>query len=260
MRERHSEILERAFTDQAAAFEDARFNRVFTSDSQWIFERLPLSSEDLLLDVAAGTGHAARSLASSVRGVVAVDATSAMLATGQGAATAEGLGNIIFQLGDASALAFLDGSFDVVVCRFAVHHFEAPAIQVAEIARCLKASGRVVVADLIAEPDPDVAARQNHLEQLRDPSHTRMLSAHELQALLSEAGLQDIELEIRHAERPLEPWLTQTHTDAEVAASIRAELEAELAGGLRTGFRPREEHGALLFTQSFASVQARKPT
>jgi ubiquinone/menaquinone biosynthesis C-methylase UbiE len=256
--ERHSEILERAFTDQAAAFEDTRFNRLFTSDSQWIFERLPLSSEDLLLDVAAGTGHAARSLARSVRSVLAVDATPAMLATGQDAAAAEGLENIIFQLGDASALPFLDGSFDVVVCRFALHHFETPAIQAGEIARCLKAGGRVVVADLISESDPEMASRQNRLERMRDPSHTRMLSASELTALLSATGLQDVEIEIRHTERPLEPWLTQTHTKTEVAASIRAELEAELTGGLLTGFRPRQEHGALLFTQSFASVLAHK--
>jgi ubiquinone/menaquinone biosynthesis C-methylase UbiE len=59
----HSQQIERAFTTQAEAFEDASRNRVVTSDARWVFERLALTGEDVVLDVAAGTGHAARQLA-----------------------------------------------------------------------------------------------------------------------------------------------------------------------------------------------------
>jgi hypothetical protein len=60
MSEQHSAAVERAFSQQAAAFEDRRFNKVFTNDVAWLFERLRLAPEQLALDVAApGRAHAA---------------------------------------------------------------------------------------------------------------------------------------------------------------------------------------------------------
>jgi ubiquinone/menaquinone biosynthesis C-methylase UbiE len=238
--ERHAREIERAFSQQAAAFED---HSIFTTDSEWLFDRLPLDADDLVLDVAAGTGHVARRLAPRVRAVVALDATTAMLEQGREAAPP----NVLFVRGDAAALPFLDASFDVVVCRFAVHHFEQPREQVAEMRRCLRAGGRLAIADIVA--DPQAAATQNRLERLRDPSHTRMLTATELAAL---AGTDDIE--IRHIERPLEPWLAQTETPEDTAAEIRAALRDELAGGPATGFRPRDRGGELMFVHALASA------
>jgi ubiquinone/menaquinone biosynthesis C-methylase UbiE len=242
----HSEAVERAFTQQAAAFEDPTFNVLFTVQSEWLFARLELRPDDLVLDVAAGTGHVARSLAPRVRAVVAVDATAAMLERGR----REAPPNVLFIQADAAALPFLDGSFDVVVSRFAVHHFEDPAVQVAEMRRCLRDGGRLAIADLVADPDPRIAVTQNRLERLRDPSHTRMLGLHELTDLV---GGTDVES--RDVERPLEPWLRQTRTSAEAAAEIRAALRAEIDGGARTGFRPRETDGELRFVHTLASVR-----
>jgi ubiquinone/menaquinone biosynthesis C-methylase UbiE len=238
-------LFKKAFADQAEAFEDPRFNRLFTTDSEWLFERLPLHTDDLVLEVAAGTGHVARALAPSVRAVVALDATRAMLEQGRPAAP----GNVVFVEGDAAALPFLDASFDVVVCRFAVHHFPEPERPVAEMRRCLRPGGRLAIADLVA--DPSAAAEQNRLERLRDPSHARMLTVDELAAL---AGGDDVE--VRDVERPLEPWLAQTRTSAAVADEIRAALRTELGGGPATGFRPRERDEALWFVHTMASVIA----
>jgi ubiquinone/menaquinone biosynthesis C-methylase UbiE len=238
----HSQAVERAFTQQAAAFEDPRFNRVFTTDSEWLFERLPLSADDLVLDVATGTGHVARRLAPHVRVVVALDATRAMLEQGRAA----GGRNVVFVQGDAGALPFVDDSFDVVVSRFALHHFERPELQVAEMRRCLRPQGRLAIADIVAHP----AARdaQDRLERLRDPSHTRLLTVEEL------AGLAGEDVEVRDVERPLEPWLAQTETNEGAAGEIRAALRAELEGGPATGFRPSERDGDLHFIHSMASA------
>jgi ubiquinone/menaquinone biosynthesis C-methylase UbiE len=247
----HSEAIERAFTQQAEAFEDPQYNRLFTTDSEWLFERLPLTADDLVLDVAAGTGHVARRLAPKVRAVVAVDATEAMLEAGRIEAKRAALRNVVFMLADAARLPFLDASFDIVVSRFAVHHFEDPREQIGEMRRCLRMGGRLAIGDLIADPDPAVAAVQNRLERLRDPSHTRMLS---LEALAELVGSTDVEF--RDVERKLGPWLEQTQTPPEARAEIREALEAELGGGPPTGFRPREVEGQLGFLHTMASVIA----
>jgi SAM-dependent methyltransferase len=240
-----SDDRERSFTQQAAAFEDSRLNRLFTTDSEWLFDRLPLDPGDLVLDVAAGTGHVARRLAPKVRQVVALDATRAMLEQGRAQAPA----NVLFVQGDAAALPFLDDSFDVVVTRFAVHHFEDPRVQLDEMRRVLKPAGRLAVADLIAHPE--AADTQNRLETLRDPSHTRMLELHELAALV---GSDDVE--VRDVDRPLEPWLVQTDPAEDSARAIREALRDELAGGPPTGFRPSERDGELRFVHTMASLIA----
>jgi ubiquinone/menaquinone biosynthesis C-methylase UbiE len=257
----HARQIEQAFTTQAEAFEDSSRNQVFTSDARWVFDRLPLTGSDVVLDVAAGTGHAARQLATSARAVVALDATEAMLARGQAQAAAEGRDNVVFMRGEAAALPFLDGSFDVVVSRFAAHHFEEPSRVVAEMARCTRPGGHVALVDLVADEDARVASAQNRLERLRDPSHTRMLAAIEMQALMAEAGLEAIDVATRPLERRLDPWLEQAQTDEGARDGIRAALRADVEGGSATGFRPRRDRdGALWFVHTFGSAIASKPS
>ncbi len=257
----HARQIEQAFTTQAEAFEDPSRNQVFTADARWVFERLPVTAEDLVLDVAAGTGHAARQLAGSARTVVALDATEAMLARGQTQAAVEGYDNVLFMRGDAGALPFLGGSFDVVVSRFAAHHFEDPSMVVSEMVRCTRPGGHVALVDLVADEDPEVAGEQNRLERLRDPSHTRMLTATELEALLAEAGVESIDVATRPLERPLAPWLDQAETDEAVRDEIGAALRSDLGGGAVTGFQPRTaDDGALWFVQTFASAIASRPS
>lgn len=249
----HRQRIRHAFTEQAEAFEEARFNRVFTADARWLFERLVRGSDDLVLDVAAGTGHVARQLAPQVRAVVAVDATPAMLERGRQAARDDGHRNIVFVRGDAADLPFADAGFDIAVCRFAVHHFESPERVLTEMRRCVRAGGRMAVADLVAEADPAVAVVQNELERLRDPSHTRMLGAVELAAALTAAGCENVTVESRAIARPLRPWLEQARAAPEAIDRIRARLQDELDGGPATGFAPRWVEGDLWFAQTFAS-------
>ncbi|MGI8714074.1 MAG: class I SAM-dependent methyltransferase [Solirubrobacteraceae bacterium] len=253
----HRQRIERAFTGQADAFEDRARNRVFTSDASWVFDHLPRAGDELAIDVAAGTGHAARQLAPSVRAVVALDATAAMLARGREQARREQILNVVFMQGDAAALPFLDGSFDIAVCRFAAHHFERPEAVVAELARCTRTGGHVALVDLIAADDAGLAAQQNRLERLRDESHARMLARGELVELLGAAGLQPVDVSTRALRRPLEPWLDQAATGDDAAAEIRRTLRSELAGGEPTGFAPTEIDGRLMFTQTFAACISR---
>jgi ubiquinone/menaquinone biosynthesis C-methylase UbiE len=260
MGDAHIRQNQESFAQQAETFEDARFNRVLMAESDWVFDGLARGAEDLVLDVAAGTGHAARTLAPDVRAVVALDATKEMLEVGREQARQAGLDNIIFLHGRAAASPFLDASFDVVVCRYALHHFPEPDAELAEMARCVKPGGTVVLVDLVADADAGVAERQNALELLRDPSHARALSSAELVAALARHGLEVVSVEQREVRRPLQPWMEQTKTPREAAAEIKRALAAELDGGPTTGFQPqRGTADELTMVQTLASLVARSP-
>jgi ubiquinone/menaquinone biosynthesis C-methylase UbiE len=255
----HARRVQEVFARQAAAFEDRRHNHALTHDSQWLFQSLRVEPQDLLLDVAAGTGHAARSLAHRVRVAVALDLTEQMLHAGKRAAEQQGLSNVVFQRGDALRLPFLDESFDVVISRFASHHIERPDVQIAEMARVLRSGGRLGLADVVADEDPAVARTQGRLERMRDPSHTRTLPISEIVAEMQSLGLEAITVESRAVEQPVDPWLQRAGTPTEIADSVRAELKAEIAGGAPTGLRPVQREGELWLAQVWACVTAVKP-
>jgi ubiquinone/menaquinone biosynthesis C-methylase UbiE len=146
-------------------------------------ERLRLQPHFAVLDVAAGTGHLSRAMAPHVARVVAVDLTPEMLAEGRREAARQGLTNVVFEPGMAEHLPYDEGAFDLVVSRFALHHFAEARRPLQEMARVCRRGSRVAIIDLVSPDDPAVAATYNHLERLRDPSHTRALAAAELRAL-----------------------------------------------------------------------------
>lgn len=255
----HGETVVREFTKQAAAFGDVRLNEALTRHLARLtdFMEPELDLEDVVLEVAAGTGLVARAIARRVRHVTALDLTPAMLEQGKREADREGVTNVTFARGDAADLPYLPRSFTVVVCRFALHQVADPGAVVREMARVSRPGGALFVQDII-RPD-DAAADPDRFERLRDPSHNALLTRARVIELLQEAGAEVKRTETFDHVRPLEPWLRLSRTPEDIAIGIRKELEAELAGGPSTGMRPRMVDGELCFTHTNLLVHACAP-
>lgn len=253
--ETHNRVVQREFAAQAGSFEDPGY--VFADERilDWILAHLQIEPHSSVLDVAAGTGTLSRAIAREARQVVAIDITSEMLARGKASAEAAGITNVIFERGDAAALPYLDDSFDLVVCRFAVHHFAEPRRQISEMVRVCRPGGRVAIVDLVAV-DAGQAERHNELERLRDPSHTEALTAERMGELIESCGAA-IEQEIS-VDRQLDfdRWLAQAAAPPATAEQIRAALESELEGGPATGMRPERDGETLRFTQRWTIFRA----
>jgi ubiquinone/menaquinone biosynthesis C-methylase UbiE len=109
---------------------------------------LALTGDDVLLDVACGTGAAVRDAASAVHRAVGFDLSPGMIAQAQSRARENRLDNVEFRQGDVSGrLPFEDGTFTAVVCTTAFHHFPRPRDTVGEMSRVLAPAGRLVIAD-----------------------------------------------------------------------------------------------------------------
>jgi SAM-dependent methyltransferase len=212
-------------------------------------DTLDPNPHDAVLDVAAGTGHLGRAIAPRVRCVVCLDFTPDMLHEGEQAAQREGLTNITFLKGAAEDLPCPDSVFDAVVSRFAVHHFVEPLVQVREMVRVCRPGGKVVLIDLVGPEDEGEAAAYNHLERLRDPSHTQALSAEELRGTLEGCGLTGIRTASRDVEVEVERWLELTSTATARAQAVREDLMQDVLGSASTGMRPFLDDGVLMFTQ-----------
>ena len=216
----------------------------------WLAANTPADPDDLVLDVAAGTAIYARTLAPRVAAVVAIDLTPEMLDEGLRAARAHGLTNIVFEVGDATALPFRDGGFDRVVSRLALHHFAEPAVPFSEMVRVCRPGGTITVVDMVVV---DEAAQDsfNQLERRRDQAHTRALTRSELVRLVEEAGVETVHTASRENVIDGERWLDQTDTPARDRAFIRSAWSEELAGGRTTGMRPHIENGRVVFVHDW---------
>jgi ubiquinone/menaquinone biosynthesis C-methylase UbiE len=144
---------------------------------------------DRSLDVACGPGTVAAAFAPRVAEAWGLDATDAMIGQARALAAKEASENLHFARGDAYALPFPDGFFQIATCRFALHHFQEPLKALVEMARVTSPGARIVVCDAMASDDAEKAKAFNEMERLRDPSTARFLTLAELSGLFVAADL-----------------------------------------------------------------------
>ncbi len=163
-----------------------------------------------VLDVATGGGHVARRLREEGCTVITADPAPGMRPD---------------VVAPAEELPFADGSFDVVTCRIAAHHFHDVRRAVAEMARV---SRRLLVIE-------DNVFRGEHVEEaerLRDPTHVRCYSEDEWKEMITAAGFEVEQLEHFARRQSAAAWLERVETPPETAARIRELLADEIEDGL----------------------------
>ena len=125
-----------------------------TRDSEFLFARMTERTLRLaqagpgrrILDVASGFGQDTRALAAHGGFVVGAEPSARMSGLAKLLA-AEAAGPLpAWVRGWSDALPFASGSFDAVICKGAIDHFDRPARALAEMARVTKPDGRVVLA------------------------------------------------------------------------------------------------------------------
>jgi SAM-dependent methyltransferase len=248
----HDAVVRRSFERQVGLFqgEHSPFAHRPASPLAWLE---PLDRDMVVLDVACGAGHVAEQAAPHVRQVVGVDLTPALLAAGADRLRSAGITNVLLQEGNANDLPFVDGSFDLVVCRGSLHHFPRPELAAAEMARVCRTEGRVVVSDMVA-PTADVRTAFDDLHRLLDPSHAGVLLETELAELLrSTVG----PLAYGETMDPITLPVDHIMTDVADRDAIMSAIQSELGGGPPTGFDPvTDDAGQILVSFTSTVIHA----
>jgi SAM-dependent methyltransferase len=251
-RSEHDDLVRASFSRQVGLFSgpDSPFVR---RPAGTVEQLQPLDDGMLVLDVCCGAAHAAEVVAPAVRQVVGVDLTVSLLELGAARLATAGVGNVLLQEGNAQALPFVAGSFDLAYCFASLHHVGDPTAAVEEMARVVAPGGRVVLQDLVV-PIPDARDRFDEVHRWLDPSHRRAHLEAELVALLpdratlSYAATTESRLPISIA------YSEQSDVEAAEAA-----LRAEIGGGPVTGLEPRDDEGVLTVTFWSSTVHATLP-
>lgn len=192
------------------------------ADLAALLEAAAIQGGERVLDVATGGGHTALALARQGVDVTAVDLTAEMLAAAQAYAESQGVTTIRYVVGDAEALPFSDGAFDIVTCRYAAHHFPHPAAAVGEWARVLRPGGRLLLGDVVSPEDLTSDTFLNTVEILRDPSHVRDHTVAQWYTMLEAAGFTVTTAGVFPLRLEFASWTARMRTPEAAAAQIRA--------------------------------------
>jgi ubiquinone/menaquinone biosynthesis C-methylase UbiE len=115
---------------------------------QEIIAAIKPTDNDIVLDIAAGTGEPGLSIASRLKGgkVIITDLAEDMLTIARENAVRRGITNIETIACDVCELPFADNSFDAISCRFGFMFFPEMQLAANEMARVLKAGGRIATS------------------------------------------------------------------------------------------------------------------
>ncbi len=125
-----------------------------TRDSEYLFARMTDRTLDLaqpaegrrILDVASGFGQDAAALAARGARVVGAEPSARMSALARMQSEQIDGPLPVWVRSWSDALPFAAGSFDAVICKGAIDHFDRPERAIEEMARVTRADGRVVLA------------------------------------------------------------------------------------------------------------------
>jgi SAM-dependent methyltransferase len=176
------------------------------SDIARIVELADPSHTEVVLDIVTGLGHVAKALSPFVERIDAIDPDKELIDEAQNQAMKEDLFNIRFSHGDPSAVACSDEIYDIVTARLALRHFGDASKLIKEVGRVLKPGGRLLMADSLAPPHPDLESFLKNLNSLYDKSHIRSYSLAELEIILSRENFDIDLIEIYPKEHDFETW------------------------------------------------------
>jgi ubiquinone/menaquinone biosynthesis C-methylase UbiE len=251
---RQIDLIRERFTDTVKTFAD------YALDSR-------VGEGELLASVAtAGVGAAEiknwRALAARMKFVVGLDLTPALLAravksVGEVSAAAGTVSG--FACGDGTRMPFADGTFDLAICGYSIHHMLHPARVIRGLARVVRVGGRVALADMVARDgsDRDLHTR---IERARDASHTLALFSAEFRKYLEDANMRVISSELVEKSRNFEVWMNAmkvprgTKEYAETRRLLEGTMENDAAG-----MRPRfNDQGQLEYSLPVTNIVAEK--
>ena len=178
---------------QHAAEFDRRTSQIRADLAEKLAEMLALQGDELILDLATGTGRVARPVAKRLKGgrVIGVDQAIAMLDVGH--QHEDPIPAYYQSAGEAGVLPFKSNTFDRAFVSFSLHHFGNAEGVVKEVLRVLKNGGRFVVLDPVVEEAKDsvdiaLEAKVNQVFRRTHGDDFRFHTASSIQRLLTKVG------------------------------------------------------------------------
>jgi len=208
-------------------------------------------AHELVLDVACGPGAFVLAVAPRVTFATGIDLTPEMLRQSRQFQAEKQIANAVFACADADHIPFPDASFDLVSCQHAFHHITKPELVLAEMIRVTKPEGRVLILDPLAPESDAKFELYNHIERLRDPSHTSTLRLTTYLSMFEELGLEVFRQSLRRRQRSFNQWMRRAGVEqGQKRYTETRKLMEESIPGDKAGFSARPDGDDIQITHN----------
>lgn len=174
--------------DRLAQIYDRRWHSYILNSLIFLKDYMKLSGDEVILDVACGTGELERILVSDYPNlnITGVDISEKMLDVAK--SKFPNSQKIEFLKASANSLPFPDSSFDTIVSASAFHYFNNPINALQEMKRVLKPNGKVIIMDWCR--DFWFCQVFDLFLKLTDPAHKNCYTQQELHNFLNKTDFQ----------------------------------------------------------------------
>ena len=144
---------------------------------------------DKILDIGTGTGYLAFPLAERYPSstVYGIDIADAIIAKNQENVKEKGITNLQFMAFDGLQYPFEDESIDLMVTRYAFHHFPNVVDAIQQMHKILRKGGRVMISDPMKH-EKDTKGIIDDYMGIKKDGHIQFYSAKELDELFLQNG------------------------------------------------------------------------
>lgn len=155
-----------------------------------ILDFLPVKNGMKILDLGTGSGYLAFAVSKRYPdvSVVGLDIVEQALANNRVKAEKENIGNLSFVTYGGLEFPFADNEFDMVISRYALHHFPKIQTSISEVSRILKDDGFFFVSD----PTPNENDTERFVDaymQLKKDGHIQFYTVDEWKSICEKCGL-----------------------------------------------------------------------
>lgn len=174
-------------------FRDAILSGWFNNDTGEVFRGVPITPEDVVVDVGCGEGGTLGFCAHRGAHVVAIDHDEIALDRARARIDPTIARVKEYHVSVAEQLPVADGLATRVICTEVLEHVDDPAVVLRELAR-IGAPGALY---LITAPDPVAEGVQKQIAPpayFQKPNHVRIMPREEFQRFVSDAGLEIVDV------------------------------------------------------------------
>ncbi|MFQ7842628.1 MAG: class I SAM-dependent methyltransferase [Thomasclavelia spiroformis] len=176
------------------SFSSGDFYNKQTQDEQHlknILDFLPINADMKILDLGTGSGYLSFPIAKKYSNisVIGLDIVEKALEVNRFRAKEEQIRNISFITYNDIEFPFSDSEFDMVISRYALHHFPDIQKSISEVSRVLKRGGFLFVSD----PTPNANDTSRFVDgymQLKKDGHIKFYTKEEWLQICGKYGLQ----------------------------------------------------------------------
>lgn len=176
------------------SFSSENFYNKQTQDEQHlkkILEFLPFKADMKILDLGVGSGYLSFPIAKKYPdiSVIGLDIVEKALEVNRIKAKEENIQNISFITYNGINFPFADDEFDMVISRYALHHFPDIQNSISEVSRIIKQEGLLFISD----PTPNANDTSRFVDgymQLKKDGHIKFYTKDEWLQICGRYGLQ----------------------------------------------------------------------